>query len=159
MNGPEISIVLPAYNCESFLKEAIESLLNQTFKDFELIIINDGSTDKTEDVIKNFSDPRIIYKKNEKNSGLVYTLNKGIDIAKGKYIARMDGDDISLPARLEKQKEILDEYPDIAVAASTITFINEKNESEGNWLLDRKTIIRLRSESTCHMKTALPILP
>ena len=140
MNGPEISIVLPAYNCESFLKEAIESILNQTFKDFELIIINDGSTDKTEDVIKSFSDPRIIYLKNEKNSGLVYTLNKGIDIAKGKYIARMDGDDIALPARLVKQKAILDEYPDIVVAASTITFINEKKESEGNWLLDRKTI-------------------
>jgi glycosyltransferase involved in cell wall biosynthesis len=139
MNAPEISIVLPAYNCESFLKEAIESLLNQAFKDFELIIINDGSTDKTEDVIKSFTDPRIIYLKNENNSGLVYTLNKGIDAAKGKYIARMDGDDISLPTRLVRQKAILDENPGIAVTASTIAFINEKNEPAGDWQLDKKT--------------------
>jgi glycosyltransferase involved in cell wall biosynthesis len=140
MNAPEISIVLPAYNCGSFLKEAIESMLNQSFEDFELIIINDGSTDKTEDVIKSFSDPRIIYLKNEKNSGLVYTLNKGIDIAKGNYIARMDGDDIALPTRLAKQKAILDEHPEISAAASTITFINEKNEPAGDWQLDKATI-------------------
>src|SRR5450432_2078787 len=96
MNPPEISVILPAYNTEAYLGKAIQSLLDQSFRDFELLIINDGSTDKTEDIIRSFSDPRIVYIKNEQNYGLIDTLNKGIDISRGKYIARMDGDDICL---------------------------------------------------------------
>jgi glycosyltransferase involved in cell wall biosynthesis len=141
MNAPEISIVLPAYNCEAFLTEAIESILNQTLKDFELIIINDGSTDKTEDVVKSFSDARIIYLKNETNSGLVYTLNKGIDIAKGKYIARMDGDDISLPTRLAKQKAILDENP--SQLQLSLSLMKKMSPQEiGNWIKRPYTLTR-----------------
>ena len=92
---PIISVVMPVYNAESFLEEAINSILRQTFYDFEFIIINDGSTDKTEEIILSYKDSRILYQKNEKNSGIVYTLNKGFSIASGMYIARMDADDIS----------------------------------------------------------------
>jgi glycosyltransferase involved in cell wall biosynthesis len=103
---PAVSVILPAYNCEKYIAQAIESVLQQTFTDLELIIINDGSIDKTESIILSFSDPRIIYLKNEINRGLIFTLNKAIEIAQGNYIARMDADDISLPARIGKAKKI-----------------------------------------------------
>ncbi len=99
MPQPIISVLMPAYNGEKFLAEAIDSVLNQTFPDFELLIVNDGSGDATETIIKGYSDNRIVYIKNDINRGLIYTLNKGVDEAKGKYIARMDVDDICLPER------------------------------------------------------------
>src|SRR4249919_3825300 len=120
MNVPAVSVILPAYNCEKYIAKAIESVLHQTFTDLELIIINDGSTDRTEEIIRSFSDPRILYQVNNTNKGLVFTLNKGIDIAKGGYIARMDGDDICHPERLAKQKTFLDQNQEIATIASTI---------------------------------------
>jgi len=140
MNIPAVSVILPAYNCEKFIGKAIESVLHQTFTDFELIIINDGSTDTTESVIQRFDDQRIIHLKNSANQGLIYTLNKAIAGANGKYIARMDADDICLQERLGKQKTFLDQNKDIAVVASTIEFINEREEKTGLWELDRQTI-------------------
>lgn len=140
MNPPEISVILPAYNTEAYLGKAIQSLLDQSFRDFELLIINDGSTDKTEDIIRSFSDPRIVYIKNEQNYGLIDTLNKGIDISRGKYIARMDGDDICLATRFAYQKSMLDQHPGIAAIASTIIFINKAGEQTGSWDLDKRTI-------------------
>ena len=125
MNVPAVSVILPAYNCEKFIGKAIQSVLQQTFSDLELIIINDGSTDKTEFAILAFDDPRIIYIKNQMNKGLVFTLNRCIELAKGKYIARMDADDICLPERFAKQKTFLDQNENIAVVATTIEFINE----------------------------------
>lgn len=98
-----VSVVLPAYNAELYLKEAIDSVLSQTFTDFELIILNDGSIDRTEEIILSYNDSRIVYVKNEKNLGLIGTLNKGINLAKGKYIARMDADDICLPERFKNR--------------------------------------------------------
>lgn len=77
-----VSVVLPAYNAELYLKEAIDSVLSQTFTDFELIILNDGSIDRTEEIILSYNDSRIVYVKNEKNLGLIGTLNKGINLAK-----------------------------------------------------------------------------
>jgi len=115
---PKISVLMPVYNCENYLKEAVDSILNQTFTDFELLLINDGSTDKSEDVILSYDDSRIRYIKNEKNLGLIKTLNKGIKLANGEYIARMDGDDISEAKRFAKQVEILDNYQNI-IAVST----------------------------------------
>lgn len=99
----KISVIMPVYNGEKFLTEAISSILNQTFTDFEFIIINDGSIDSSEKIINSFDDNRIVYIKNEKNEGIVSSLNKGLKIARGKYIARMDADDIAVNNRFEKQ--------------------------------------------------------
>lgn len=140
MYGPTISILFPVFNAAKFLSFSIESILNQTFQDFELIIINDGSIDESENIIRSYKDHRIIYVKNDINKGLVYSLNKGIELAKGKYIARMDADDIALPMRFEIQNEFLDSQSQIGVVASTINFINEKNEIIGFWRLDQKTL-------------------
>lgn len=115
MNSPIISVVMPVYNGEKYLKESIESILNQTFTDFEFIIVNDGSTDKTEEIVLSYDDDRIRYVKNETNLQIVKTLNKGIALAKGKYIARMDADDISLPERFAKQVAFMDDNKDIDV--------------------------------------------
>lgn len=113
---PKVSVLMPVYNTEEvFLREAIESILNQTFQDFEFLIINDGSTNNAEDVILSYKDERIKYIKNEQNIGLIKTLNKGLELAQGEYIARMDSDDISLPERFEKQVKFLDENPDVGV--------------------------------------------
>jgi glycosyltransferase involved in cell wall biosynthesis len=140
MNVPAISVILPVYNCEKYIGKAIDSVLRQTFTDFELILINDGSTDQSENIILSFTDPRIVYIKNEKNCGLIYTLNRGIEQAKGKYIARMDADDVCMPERLAKQKLFLDEHDEIAMVASTVNFIDEHDREKGSWPLDRKTI-------------------
>ena len=114
-----VSVVLPAYNAELYIKEAIDSVLAQTFTDFELIILNDGSTDKTEEIILSYQDSRIVYVKNEQNLGLIGTLNKGMALAKGKYIARMDADDICLPKRFAKQVNFLEEHPDYIICGTS----------------------------------------
>jgi len=113
---------MPAYNAEKYIGEAIESILNQTFRDFEFIIIDDCSTDKTWEIIQNYSkiDSRIISLKNIKNSRICITLNRGIEIAQGKYIARMDADDWSYPNRLEKQVMFMDNNPDIVLSGGAI---------------------------------------
>ncbi|WP_373032039.1 glycosyltransferase family 2 protein [Sulfurovum sp.] len=123
MSHPMISVVMPVYNGEKHLNEAIESILNQTYTDFEFIIINDGSTDKTEDIILSYKDPRILYSKNEINLQIVKTLNKALDMASGKYIARMDADDISLPRRFEKQVDFMEANRHISVCGSFIKTI------------------------------------
>ena len=117
-----ISVILPAYNAERFLNKAIDSILAQTYTNFELIILNDGSTDRTESIILSYKDPRIRYVKNESNLKLIKTLNKGIDLARGKYIARMDADDISLPTRFEKEIEYMESHPTCGVV-SVLPFV------------------------------------
>lgn len=122
-----VSVILPAYNAELYLKEAIDSILVQTFTDFELIVLNDGSNDSTEDIILSYTDSRIIYVKNQENLGLIATLNKGISLAKGKYIARMDADDIALPERLFKQVTFLESNTQYGVVGSFAQIIDSKN--------------------------------
>jgi glycosyltransferase involved in cell wall biosynthesis len=124
INNAMISVVMPVYNGEKYLKEAIESILNQTYRDFEFIILNDGSTDKTEDIILSYNDPRIRYVKNKTNLQIVKALNKGIKLSCGKYIARMDADDISLPNRLEKQVSFLEKHKEIGVLGSSVQTID-----------------------------------
>lgn len=109
---------MPVYNASAYVKEAIDSILNQSYTNFEFIIINDGSTDGSENVILSFKDPRVRYVKNEKNLGLIATLNKGIDLCKGDHIIRMDADDISLPDRIKKQVEFMDAHPEVGVCGS-----------------------------------------
>jgi glycosyltransferase involved in cell wall biosynthesis len=118
---------MPVYNGERYLKEAIDSILNQTFGDFEFIILNDGSTDNTKKIITSYDDSRIVYIENEKNLGIVKTLNKGIDNTKGKYIARMDADDISLPERFEKQIALMERYEDIDICGTWIMYMGRGN--------------------------------
>ena len=138
---PKVSVILPVYNAEKFLKEAIDSILNQTFTDFELLLINDGSTDRSEEIIKSYNDKRISYAKNEKNSGLINTLNRGIDLARGEYIARMDGDDIALPERFELQVKHLIKS-DAAILATTYYSVDETGNALPDWPTDRATITR-----------------
>jgi glycosyltransferase involved in cell wall biosynthesis len=121
---PLVSVVMPVFNGEKYLREAIDSILNQTFADFEFIIINDGSTDDTLKIIKGYKDPRIVLI-SRKNKGLVASLNEGIEKARGKYIARMDADDISLPERFEKQVEYLEGHPDCILLGTQIRIITD----------------------------------
>lgn len=119
---PKVSVLMPVYNTEEeYLREAIESILNQTYTDFEFIIINDGSTNNAKDVILSYDDARIKYYEQE-NRGLINTLNRGISLCSGEYIARMDSDDISLPERFGKQVEVLDKNPDIGLVGGFIKF-------------------------------------
>lgn len=113
---------MPAYNSETTICEAIESILAQTYTDFELIIINDGSTDKTADIIKSFQDKRVKLLDNETNKGLIYSLNRGLDSADGEFIARMDADDISLPRRFEKQIACFHQNPDLVACGTMIEY-------------------------------------
>lgn len=119
---PVVSVLLPTYNREDVVRTAIESILNQSFTNFEFIIVDDGSTDSTSDIIKEYAkkDKRIVYVKNEKNSGIVTSLNRGLDIARGKYIARMDDDDASHRGRLERQVQAMEEHPEIAILGTQI---------------------------------------
>ncbi|MDR1764349.1 MAG: glycosyltransferase [Dysgonamonadaceae bacterium] len=116
----KISVLLPAYNAEKYLREAVDSILNQTFTDFELLIVNDGSTDSTEEIILSYSDSRIRYEKNDGNHGLIYTLNRGLTLCKGKYIARMDSDDIALPDRFQAQFDYMEQNPETGVCGTNI---------------------------------------
>ena len=120
----KVSVLMPAYNAQDYIAESIESILNQTFKDFELIIINDGSKDDTPKIVKKYAekDKRIKFVNHKKNRGLIAVLNEGMDIAKGEYIARMDSDDISLPDRLKKQVKYLDKHTDVSLVGSSIEF-------------------------------------
>jgi glycosyltransferase involved in cell wall biosynthesis len=111
MSNPKISVIMPVFNGEAYVHHAIESILQQTFNDFEFIVINDGSTDKSGSIISSYSDSRIKLLFNPVNLGLVYSLNYGIENSRGEYIARMDADDISLPERLKIQVEFLEANP------------------------------------------------
>ena len=121
-----ISIILPVYNCEQYIKDSIKSILEQTYENFELIIINDGSTDRSEEIIKTFNDHRINYYY-QKNEGLSKSINKGIRLAKYEYIARQDADDISLPKRLEKLVLYLKSHPDCFLVGSWAQIIKKDN--------------------------------
>ncbi len=124
MQSPIISVILPVYNCEKYVYEAVQSVLNQTYTDFELLIIDDCSTDQTVSIIKSFSDERIQLIIKEKNSGYTDSLNYGITIAKGAFIARMDGDDICLPNRFQKQIEAMNANKEVILCGTGIQIID-----------------------------------
>jgi len=140
--NPKVSVIMPVYNQEKFLKESIDSILNQTFKDFELIIINDGSTDQTSKILKQYvrKDLRIkIFF--QKNQGCTKSLNYGIRQARGKYIARQDADDISLSKRLEKQVEFLERNKNIGLLGCFAQVIDEQGNKKqkilGQYTIDK----------------------
>jgi glycosyltransferase involved in cell wall biosynthesis len=121
MSKPLVSIVMAAYNEEKHIREAIESVLSQTYTHFDFIIIDDGSTDSTKSIILSYKDDRIRLICNEQNLKLIDSLNKGLSIATGKYVARMDADDICLPERLEKQVAYMEANPEIGISGSQLT--------------------------------------
>lgn len=127
---PTISVLLPVYNAQNTLREAIDSILNQSFNDFELIVLNDGSTDDSEAIIKSYSDPRIRYLAHP-NCGLAATLNKGLQIAKAEIIARQDNDDCSKPTRFEKQLRYLQDHQACVLLGTAAEIIDEKGTSTG----------------------------
>jgi glycosyltransferase involved in cell wall biosynthesis len=126
---PLVSVVMSVYNGAAYLRQAVESILNQSYADFEFIIINDGSKDDSLAIINSYRDPRIKLIDNGGNKGLIYSLNKGIEAANGKYIARMDADDISLPKRFEKQVAFLEADPSLGVCGCDYIEFSEKGET------------------------------
>lgn len=128
----KVSVIMSVYNAEKYLKAAIDSILDQTYSNFELILINDYSSDDSEAIMKQYQaeDPRIIILENEENIGLTKSLNRGLALARGEYVARMDADDISVPERFEKQVKFLDEHPDYSFVSCIAQYINENGEPE-----------------------------
>lgn len=133
MNNPLVSVILPCYNAEDFIEASIKSIMDQTYSNLEIIAIDDCSTDNTFSILQILSknDNRIKILQNEKNAGLVSSLNNGIINAKGKYIARMDADDISLPQRIERQIKFMEQHVDVALCGSDYLTINSKNKEIG----------------------------
>lgn len=131
---PIISVLLPVYNGEKFLKEAIDSVLGQSFTSFELLIIDDGSTDDSCNIVLGYNDSRIRFLRNQKNIGLIKTLNKGLEIAKGNYLARIDADDYMHPTRLEQQVRFLDAHNDYVLVGSSVQLVRDGIEIEGDIL-------------------------
>lgn len=125
-NPPKISVIMPVYNSEKYLREAIDSVLSQKFSDFEFIIVDDASTDKSLEIIESYSDPRIIILQNNMNLGLPGAINKGISLSRGTFIARMDADDISLPNRFKEQILFMENNPDIVMCGTFAQSIGNK---------------------------------
>lgn len=126
---PKVSVVMGVYNGAKFLREAVESVLGQTFGDFEFLITDDGSTDQSADILRQFSDPRIKVHTNAQNEGLTRCLIRGLSQARGKYIARMDADDISYPTRFQKQAEFLEAHPDHAVVGTRCHYLDSEGKA------------------------------
>ena len=131
----KVSIVMGVYNCSQTISEAIDSLIIQTFKDWELIICDDGSTDFTAEIVRSYAERynNILFIKNERNLGLPATLNICIDHSQAEYIARMDGDDISLPDRLEEEVSFLDSHPEYAIVSCEMIHF----DNNGDWGISR----------------------
>lgn len=128
MSKPKVSIFMPVYNADKYLRESIESILNQSYTNFEFIIIDDGSTDNSINIIESYKDNRIKFFKNEKNMGLPFTRNRGISLCKGTYIALMDADDIALHNRIKKQVTFLENNNEYSIVCSNIIKFNENKK-------------------------------
>ena len=137
---PKVSILMGIYNCAPTLREAVDSILSQTFTDWELILCEDGSKDETYAIAQEYRrqyPDRIVLLRNEKNMGLNHTLNRCLQAASGEYCARMDGDDISLPDRFEKQVAFLDAHPAYAIVSTPMIFFDEQGEWGRNQMIER----------------------
>jgi glycosyltransferase involved in cell wall biosynthesis len=136
--NPKISVIMSVYNGQKYLSEAIESILNQTFTDFEFIIINDASIDNSLEIIRSYDDSRIHIITNETNIGLTKSLNKAIKGARGKYNARQDADDISLPIRFAEQLSYLEQHPKVALLGTSVYHIDEQGKVLGQVIVPVK---------------------
>jgi glycosyltransferase involved in cell wall biosynthesis len=131
--APAVSVIMAAYNGERFLRPAIDSILSQSFRDFELIVIDDCSTDSTSRIMSEVKDERIRVLRNERNLGIAGTLNRGLAVARGEYIALQDHDDVSLPTRFEKQVQHLHAHPEVGLVGSPAWVIDENDRRNGQW--------------------------
>jgi glycosyltransferase involved in cell wall biosynthesis len=131
---PVVSVLMPVYNADMYVKEAINSILNQTFKDFELVVLNDASTDSSKEIILSFQDVRIRYIENEENKGLSFSRNRLLNEVRGEYIAWLDADDISYPTRLEEECQFLEENTDHAMVASWARLIDSEGKPTGSFI-------------------------
>ncbi|RZJ85954.1 MAG: glycosyltransferase family 2 protein, partial [Hymenobacter sp.] len=122
-SAPLVTVLMGVYNTATYLREAIDSILNQTFTDFEFLIYNDGSTDNTADVVRSYTDPRIVFFDNPVNRSVSPNMNEGIDRARGRYILRMDGDDIAHPERIAKQVAYMEAHPEVGLCGSAVRYI------------------------------------
>jgi glycosyltransferase involved in cell wall biosynthesis len=124
---PQVTIVMPVFNGEKYLREAIDSVLAQTYTNFEFLILNDGSTDSTQQIIESYTDERIraLY---HDNMGVAKSLNRGLELAKGQFIWRHDADDICLPEQLQNQMEFLEAHPDYALVSTQIAFMTDRGK-------------------------------
>ncbi len=127
--SPKVSVVIPVYNGDRYVSEAIESILAQSFTDFELILIDDASTDGSLDVLRSYKDPRVRVEFNEVNLGLAGAHNRGIDLARGHYLAMLDHDDCSYPERLATQVAFLDGHPDFALVGGWAEIMDEEGRT------------------------------
>lgn len=134
-NPPILSVLMPVFNSEKFVADAIKSILHQTFKDFEFLILDDASTDRSLEIVKDFEeqDSRIKAFQNEKNLGVVESRNKLINFSKGKYIAWIDSDDIALENRFEEEIKFLEKHPEIGMVGAYPVIIDEKGKKTGKW--------------------------
>jgi len=155
--APIASVVLPYYNSERFLGAAIESILDQSFVEFELLLINDGSTDNSREIAASYKDARIVLIDNSENKGLIYSLNTGIEQAKGKYIVRMDADDISMPERIKKQVAFMDANPGIGAAGCSYYSFSERSVKKV-YAIEEPEVLRtllLFNSCLCHPATII----
>ena len=120
---PKVSVLMPVFNCERYVRGAVDSILNQTFGNFELIVIDDASPDETISILKKYNDPRIRLIEKPVNTGYTESLNLGLSLARGQYLARMDGDDISLPERLFNQVAFMDSNSDVVLCGTSYKII------------------------------------
>ncbi len=149
---PLISILLPAYNGSRYIRETINSILAQTYSNFELIIVDDCSTDDTADIVASFTDKRIVYSRNEQNKRIVYTLNRAIDMSKGEYCARIDADDIALPTRLEEQLGYFLHHPEYSMIDTVQDCINEDGKRIDRYnsnIIEEAAIVQAMPRTNC----------
>lgn len=130
---PLISVILPVYNSELHIKAAVDSVLQQTFTDFELFVFNDASTDTTGKILEQYTDPRVKIYTTASNKGYLYHLNEGLKLSRGQFIARMDADDISHLDRFEKQVNFLQSSPDITLVGATVTLLEDTQLTNKDW--------------------------
>ncbi len=122
---PRISVILPSYNAERYIVEAIDSVLRQSFSNFELLVIDDGSSDRSAELVERFDDDRVYLHRKECNTGIIGTLNLGIELARGEFIARMDADDVSIGTRFAQQIAHMDNHPSVGVLGTNFTIIDD----------------------------------
>ncbi len=152
MHTPVVSVLLPVYNGARFIREAVTSICNQQFADFEIIVVDDGSTDATVEILESVADPRLVILRQKRNSGIVPTLNAGLARCRGKYVARMDADDIAVPSRLGVQVAYFEQHPEVGVVDCVQEIVDEKGQPVGRTnssIVEASDILRTLPKLNC----------